>query len=187
MYMSVIEDSTDRIEFERIYMQYRKQMHYLANAMLKDACNAEDIVHDVFTVLAAKHMDTIRKIENENDLRNYLLKATKNTCLNFLHKREYERKFLKEEQRKTTEQFLDDEAFLENICAKAEAAQIIKAISSLPEPYREILHYRYVAELLPEEIAKSLNRKLTTVKKQLQRGKSLLLEIVNKVERSKSK
>ena len=182
MYMSVIEDSTDRIEFERIYMQYRKQMYYLAKSMIKDACDAEDIVHDVFIVLATKHMATVREMQSENDLRNYLLKATKNTCLNFLQRKEYERKILNEEKRNIMEQSVGDEAFLETICAKMEAKEIIRAVGLLPESYREVLYYRYVEELLPAEIAKGLDRKLTTVKKQLQRGKSMVLEIVNEVK-----
>ena len=180
LYLSVIEDPTDQIEFERIYIQYRKQMYYLAKSIINDSCCAEDIVHDVFTVLAAKHMATLRKIKNEDDLRNYLLKATKNTCLNHLRSQTYERTVLEETQRIVTMQ-LEDESFLDKFCAKMDANMVVDAIKALPQAYRQVLYYRYVAEMSPPEIAKSLNRKLSTVKKQLQRGKNMLLETLNHI------
>lgn len=86
IYISMIEDTDQRSLFEQVYQQYRKQMYYLANTLLEDSAAAEDVVHDVFLRIASRHMPTIQRITDHNDLRNYLLKATKNTCLNHLKK-----------------------------------------------------------------------------------------------------
>ena len=50
------------------------------STVLKNDSDAEDIVHDVFLRIATKYMAKISTIENETDLRNYLLKATKNAA-----------------------------------------------------------------------------------------------------------
>ena len=173
----MIEDPVDRQEFERIYMQYRKQMYFLAKALVTDHYSAEDIVHDVFTIIATRYMNTLRKIDNENDLRNYLMKATKNTCLNYLQKKAREQSILNEEN-KITKATVCDEELVEKICEKMEKEQVIAAIKALPEIYREVLYYRLIVDLSPIEIAKILNRNLTTVKKQVTRGKNMLREFM---------
>ena len=78
IYMSFIDDGSRRRLFEEIYFSYRKQMFLVARTVLKNDSDAEDIVHDVFLRIAKKYMAKISTIENETDLRNYLLKATKN-------------------------------------------------------------------------------------------------------------
>ena len=81
IYMSFIDDESHRRLFEEIYLSYRKQMFLVARTVLKNDSDAEDIVHDVFLRIAKKYMAKISTIENETDLRNYLLKATKNAAL----------------------------------------------------------------------------------------------------------
>lgn len=80
IYMSFIDDESHRRLFEEIYLSYRKQMFLVARTVLKNDSDAEDIVHDVFLRIAKKYMAKISTIENETDLRNYLLKATKNAA-----------------------------------------------------------------------------------------------------------
>lgn len=86
LYMSFIDDESHRRLFEKIYIEYREQMFFMARSVLGNDSYAEDIVHDVFMKIARKHMTKIGSIENENDLRNYLLTATKYSALNHLHK-----------------------------------------------------------------------------------------------------
>ena len=76
IYMSFIDDESHRRLFEEIYLSYRKQMFLVARTVLKNDSDAEDIVHDVFLRIAKKYMAKISTIENETDLRNYLLKAS---------------------------------------------------------------------------------------------------------------
>lgn len=45
-----------------------------------------------------------------------------------------------------------------------------RAVSSLPEPYREIVLLRFFGELSLDEIAREVGRPLGTVKTQLHRG-----------------
>ena len=57
------------------------------------------------------------------------------------------------------------------ITMRAERASSVRqAVSSLPEPYREIVLLRFFGELSLEEIAREVDRPLGTVKTQLHRG-----------------
>ena len=53
-------------------------------------------------------------------------------------------------------------------------------IDSLPDMYRETVKLRYEQELLPSELATRLAKNSETVKKQLQRAKSMLLDCINR-------
>lgn len=183
VYLSLIDDSDSRNEFERIYTNYRKQMFFLAKSIVKNDSDAEDVVHDVFLTIASKNMPTIRKITNKDDLRNYLLKATKNTCLNHLkkHKKESVPLDTFDECNLGNEQSISDEEFLDLIFTRIEADRIVDAISTLPDIYRDALYYHFVVELSVREIAKLINQNTNTVKKQLVRGKRKLLDALGVV------
>ena len=53
---------------------------------------------------------------------------------------------------------------------------LIAAIKSVPTPYNEVLFLHYVNELPVKKTAALLERKVSTVKMQLVRGKKLLLQ-----------
>ena len=178
-YLSLIDDPVEKREFEKIYNSYRKQMVSMANTILHNETDSEDVVHDVFVCIATKHMPFIRTLENSQDLRNYLLKATKNTALNKLKKNN--RTISIEEIKPSDIDELDeisDDKFVDTLCTKMEYEEVVKALLSLKEPYRDILYYHFVLELSVPEAAKLLNRKVPTAKKQLVRGKRMLLNLL---------
>lgn len=86
LYMSIIDDNLHRHLFKKIYLNYRKQMFLVARSVLDNDLDAEDVIHDVFLKIAKKHLEKISQIENDVDLRNYLLKATKNAALDHIRK-----------------------------------------------------------------------------------------------------
>lgn len=162
LYMSFIDDESQRRLFEEIYLNYRKQMLLVARSVLGSDTDAEDVVHDVFLKIAKKHMSRISKIKNSIDLRNYLLKATKHIALDHLRKRRHEKAILdavNENNLKKDAEVSDDE---------------LEAIASLDEIYREALYYHFVLEMSVPEVAKLLDCKVSTVKQRLVRGKKLL-------------
>lgn len=179
LYLNLIDDEQQRIEFEEIYTTYRKQMILLAKSFLhNDAdADAEDVVHDVFLRIATKHMKFIQGLQDPEDVRNYLLKATKNTALNELKRKG--RSTLSIETLSDSEldnaRELSDAAFIELLCAKADYEKVVQALLSMREPYRDILYYHFVLELSVPESAKRLGRSAATAKRQLVRGKKLLL------------
>lgn len=176
-YLSLIDDELGRSTFEEIYVTYRKQMLSTANSVLHNNEDSEDVVHEVFLRIATKHMPFIGGLTDPNDVRNYLLKATKNTALNELKKKRRTNISMDAipERELSSSPDLKDETFIDLICAKADYETVVKALLSLDEPYRDVLYYHFVLELTVHESAKLLNRNVSTAKKQLLRGKKRLL------------
>jgi RNA polymerase sigma-70 factor (ECF subfamily) len=145
----------------------------LARSILRDPYTAEDVVQDVFVKIAAKHIERIEQMNSNVEIKNYLLKATKNTALNVLLKKHNETISLDDVPLSLTS--LSNDGFVERICDEAEYNYVLETICDLKEPYRSALHYHFVLELSIEETANCLNRTPSAVKKQLVRGKEKLL------------
>ena len=174
-YLSLIDNDNDRKLFERIYYAHRKQMLTLAFAILEDEDDAEDLVHDVFCNIAEKYMQSLQNIKNEQDMKNYLLKAAKNSALN--KKRDTKPHIsLQESEYMLNKDNLNDNEFLDMICNNISYQEVLEAIRTLDKKYEDVLYLHFVIGMTVPEVAEHLNRNKQTVKKQLLRGKILLLE-----------
>lgn len=179
LYLALLNDS-DKDLFERIYYAYRKQMLMVAKSVLHNDTDAEDAVHDVFLKVATKYMSIVKAIESDIDIRNYLLKAIKNTALNLKKKKNIENVSLNtiKEYNMAKQGITTDDEFVEIIFQKCEYERVVKAIQELNEKYRYVLYYHFVIGLTAAEIAKSLEQSLSATKKQLVRGKKMLLDLL---------
>ncbi len=174
-YLSLIDNDNERKLFERIYYDHRKQMFTIAFSILENEDDAEDLVHDVFCNIAEKYMQSLQKIKNEQDMKNYLLKATKNSALN--KKRDTKPHVsLHESEYMLNKDDLNDNEFLNKVCNNISYQEVLKAIRSLDKKYEEVLYLHFVIGMTVPEVAEHLERNKQTVKKQLLRGKILLLE-----------
>ncbi len=179
-FLAFIDDENERRLFEVLYLSYRKQMQAVARSILSNDIDAEDAVHDAFLKLARKHMPTISGIEDERDRRNYLLKMAKNTALNMKR----DRKPIVDPYDPAVNAFAarntgtDDGAFINTLCDHIDSKRVVEAINGLDGVYKDVLYYHFVLELTIPQTAKALGRKDQTVKKQLVRGKKLLLDML---------
>lgn len=182
LYLAYLDDDNDQKLFEDMFLSYRKQMVTFAVTILGNEDDAQDAVGDVFLRIAQKNWDVVRDIKNETDLRNYLLKATKNTSLNKIKSKKKENVSLDTIIEYDMEgiEDLSDDTFLEVICNKFEYDKVVEAIHSLNEKYRDAMYCHYVMEMTVPQTAKSLNQKLSATKQQLVRGKKMLLSLLSK-------
>lgn len=180
LYLAYLDDANDQRLFEDMYYSYRKQMVTLALSILGKKEDAEDAVSKVFVRIAEKNWDVVRGIKSDTDLRNYLLKATKNTSLNMIKARKKENVSLDTISEYYLEgiEELSDDSFLEVICNRVEAEKVKKTILQMNEKYRDVLYYHFVMGLTVPETAKSLNQTIAATKKQLVRGKKMLLKML---------
>lgn len=182
LYLAYLDDDNDQKLFEDMFLSYRKQMVTFAVTILGNEDDAQDAVGDVFLRIAQKNWDAVRGIDNETDLRNYLLKATKNTSLNKIKGKKKENVSLDTIMEYDMDgiEDLSDDTFLEVICNKFEYDKVVEAIRSLNEKYRDAMYCHYVMEMTVPQTAKSLNQKLSATKQQLVRGKKMLLSLLGK-------
>ena len=175
LYMSFIDEEKDKEKFEKIYHAYKKQMALVAMTVVHNEADMEDIVHEVFLNIATRHMNTINRITDEKDLRNYLLKATKNAALNWKKKKQRWVYPIENLEGENTQQDLSDDNFIDHLCLKMEYDHVVEAVQSLEPRYRDVLYHHFVLEVPVPDLAKYLNQSVSTTKKQLVRGKKKLL------------
>ena len=182
LYLAYLDDDNDQKLFEDMFLSYRKQMVTFAVTILGNEDDAQDAVGDVFLRIAQKNWDAVRGIDNETDLRNYLLKATKNTCLNKIKSKKKENVSLDTIMEYDMDgiEDLSDDTFFDLICNKYEYDEAVQAIGLLNEKYRDAMYCHYVMEMTVPQTARSLNQKLSATKQQLVRGKKMLLSLLSK-------
>ncbi|MFR8011980.1 MAG: RNA polymerase sigma factor [Clostridia bacterium] len=174
-YLSLIDSAQEQQKFEMLYQTYRKQMLLLANSFLHNYHDAEEAVSNAFLGIA-RNMKKISRIENERDLRNYVLKAARHAALRVMADREHQEKWLHSDLPEN----LSDEGFLDAVCEHAEYDRVLAAINQLDPRYREVLYEHFVLEFTIPEVAQMLGQKVSVVKQQLVRGKKLLLDALSK-------
>lgn len=182
LFLSMIytDADNDKQFFEDLFDNYKKQMFLLAMSYLHNESDSEDAVQNTFVRIIKNSRDTVLKIENDTDMRNYLLKATKNSCIDIMRKnskQNMDSDFTS--QSVSGGPNLIDSEFVETICRKAEYEELVLMIKCLDKKYREVLYYHFVLEFSIAETSKILNQNISTTKMQLVRGKKKLMCLLN--------
>ena len=182
LFLSMIytDADNDKQFFEDLFDNYKKQMFLLAMSYLHNESDSEDAVQNTFVRIIKNSRDTVLKIENDTDMRNYLLKATKNSCIDIMRensKQNMDSDFTR--QSVSGGPNLIDSEFVETICRKAEYEELVLMIKCLDKKYREVLYYHFVLEFSIAVTSKILNQNISTTKMQLVRGKKKLMCLLN--------
>jgi len=165
IYLAAINSDEDKTKFELIYRQYRNLMYYVANQILHNICDAEDVVHQAFLKII-EILDTISEIKSHKT-RSLIVTIT-------------ERKAIDLYRSKSRAAVLPlDETYIGSVAANeiehmAESDAIAAAIAALPARYREVLLLRYDNGFSYSEIAKALDMTEAAVRKTVQRAKEAL-------------
>lgn len=144
----------------RIIDVYGNNILQLAYSYLHNMSDAEEILQDTLI----KYLEKSPNFENNTHEKAWLLKVASNLSKNRI---EYNN------LRSTDE--LNDNLIAEN---KEDLSFIWEAVKSLPNGYREVIHLYYQEGYNTIEIAKILNRKETSVRSDLHRGRQKLKNIL---------
>ena len=147
--------SGDPDAFGEIYRMFAPMVHGMVLARVPSN-DVQDIVQDVF-LAAYNNLDTLR---DKNAIGAWLARIARNRAAEFYR------------QSRTTEELSDDLTSKNN--PDAEAREILAAIRSLPETYRETLVLRLVEGMTGYEIAERTGLKPESVRVNLHRGMDLL-------------
>ena len=150
-------------DFEQLVDEHQSRVFSLAARMTGDRGLAEEIAQDVFLELD-RHLG---RMESAAHTCYWLRRVTMSRSADALRRRRVRCMDLwieiKEAHGASAE---EKESPL--------GARLEQMLATLPEPQRAALVLRYQEDLTPEEIAKTLDAPLATVKSQLQRGLKLL-------------
>lgn len=170
IYLSLIETEADKSKFEEIYDLYKKTMFYVANEILKDYAQAEDVVHTSF-IKIINNIDKIDEV-NCNKTKGFIVTIVKNTAIDAYrnNKREFEK----------VERVKDTKAY-EHTSMINDKSDIEIAILELPDKYSVVFSLKYYQCLSDKEISDILKIKPTTVRSRISRGKEKLRQILDEM------
>lgn len=174
-YLTLIDNAEEQVIFEELYNKYYKLMVAAANRVLHDQDYAEDAVHEAFIGIA-QNMSSIARIKNEQDLKNYMYIAAKNSAIKMIRKPVWSR-----EESVGADNEINDlgvESLLADIILKRNYEDLLEAIHHLDDRYRYSLYFHFVLGFSIPETGKILGRSPNTIKKWTSRGKQLLLQIL---------
>jgi RNA polymerase sigma-70 factor (ECF subfamily) len=156
----------DQAAFAEIARTRQQAVYNVAYRMLGNACDAEDAAQDAF-IRAYQFFD---RFDPDRPLAPWLKRIVVNVCLNRLNA---------EEHASSLDDGLpppkDPHPGPEAQTAKRQGQERIRAeIVRLPPRYRAVIELRHFQELSYEEIARALERPLSSVKSDLFRARKIL-------------
>lgn len=163
----------DSVRFNALYDRYRKQMYLVAFRVLQNSHDAEDAVQNALWALS-RYIKSVPQ-DNARATRAYVLTAAKNAALAMLPAQHH----VSLEDIPEQEHPTNNDPFVQ-LASSQDYELLLRVINQLDLRYREVLMLIYVQELNIAETAHILCRKEETVRKQLFRGKKLLLELCRK-------
>ena len=141
--------------------KYADMIQRICLYRLKNKEDTEDVFQNVFL----KYMLYEGQFENEEHEKSWLIRVTLNACKDFF------KIFL----RKKT---VPLEVLAEAVYISKEYSEVLEAVLSLPEKYKDVIYLHYYEGYSAYEIGTILKKKENTVYSLLSRGRGILREIL---------
>lgn len=171
---------------ETLFREYYAALCLFAAALLQNNSAAEEIVQGFFVRLWEQR----QQININSSLKNYLFRAVKNRCINYVKHEKTKRQHIKNVAAEMNN--ADYSTYFLEVDLKKD---IEKSIAALPEKRREIFRLSREEGLKYREIAEKLGISIKTVETQmglaikylresLRKYKALMLFVFGRIERS---
>lgn len=145
-------------QFSDIYNTHLNTVYVLCYSFMKNKHDTDDAVQETFIKLIKNG----NNFQSDQHMKAWLIVTASNICKNML----------KQWWRKT--ESLNEEEIELPPTVSEENTEILEMLLRLPEKYKAVLHMYYYEEYSTAEIAKILEKKESTVRTLLARGRELL-------------
>ena len=152
---------TEPTDFETLYNRYGEMLFRLGYSMLRSKEDAEDAVQDVFL----KYYTAPKAFNDPEHEKAWFIRVMSNHCKDVMRKRTVR-----------SAVGLDEIEELADFGIEQESGDLLGAIFSLPEKYREVFVLHYLEQMSVSDVATSLGIGQSAVKMRLLRGRELLAE-----------
>ena len=162
--------------FDELVFRYQRAMLTVAQQIVRNPTDAEDIVQDAFLLA----FEALPQLDNLERFGSWLYSITRNRAL----------RFMKRAKRIQLHEDVDAELQIESNPNTSDPAKILErqstqhivqdAITSLPSEFQEVIKLYYWVEMPQKRIAEFLSLPLTTVKWRLHKAKDLLKGLLEK-------
>lgn len=168
LYNDYLKGNTEA--FETLYLKYKDKIKYFIYNIVKDYEKAEDITQEVFIYIFKN------KVREDSSFKYYLFLVAKSKSLTYLST-EKRREGIVDKYLSNDDERIEKDV-LEIITKQEEKEELLKAINSLSEKYRNALYLNKIEGFSYEETAKILNTSIANVKNLIHRGKKELQKIL---------
>ncbi len=148
---------------------HQSMVFSIAFHFVRERSTAEEIAQDVFLQLY-RNLDTL---ESAAHVSHWLRRTTSNRCIDWVRKQKAHPSVALEDVREPSVAAHAGDPLLDR--------RLQALIAALPEKPRLVMILRYQEDMMPEEISRTLDMPVRTVKSHLQRSLAMLRE---KIERS---
>lgn len=152
-------------QFTSCVQRYIDTVYRVAFNCIKSAADADDVTQNVFLKL----LKINTPFENQEHIRNWLIRVTINECKNLVRTRWWRHESYEDYAATLT---FDDPVH----------SDLFYAVMELPKKYRLPIYLHYYEEYSTQEIADILKISKNTVCTQLKRGRELLKKTLTEVE-----
>ncbi|MEB3103746.1 RNA polymerase sigma factor SigW [Ferviditalea candida] len=165
----------DRNAFSELVDLYTDKIFHLANRMLGNRQEAEDIVQETFL----RVYKNLGKYDPNQKFSTWIYRIATNLCIDRLRRRKHQYSLDAEvadgEGIDWHAMLASDEPGPEQRLILSEIQlQMRKAIEALPEKYKSVVILRYLHDLSLQEISEILDIPVTTIKTRVHRGREFL-------------
>jgi RNA polymerase sigma-70 factor (ECF subfamily) len=156
----------DKKDFDNIFILLKDKVFRFARFLMQDETEAEDVTQDIFEKLWLNQ----DKIPNFNNIESYVIRSTKNLCLDRIKHRNVVLKSSKDLK-------YTNNNLIEPDNDKKEMSNLIKeVIKELPKTQQMIIHLRDIEGYEFEEISKITGVEVNTIRVNLSRARKRVKE-----------
>lgn len=167
--IDVASNPSDAVE--RALELFGNDILRLAYSYLKSREDAEDIVQEALI----RFMQSAKIFQEEEHIKAWLLRVASNLCKDKLRSSSYQREVA----------LAEGYDIADNKEEKADESDILQYVLTLPDKYRSVIHLYYFEEYSTKEIAEILEKKETTIRSLLKRGREKLANMISQEEKMK--
>lgn len=166
--------------FAELMDRYKRPVYHMILKMIRNTDDAEDLTIEAF----AKAFKNLHKFKKDFTFSTWLFRIATNNTIDFIRKKKLKTfslntSFTDDGGESVTIDVEDGNLNPQEETIKAQKIELVQMfVTKLPPKYQRLVRLRYFDELSYDEIAKTLEAPLGTVKAQLHRARELMYDLV---------
>jgi len=173
-------DAGDEQAYAELMERYKRPVYHMILKMIRNTDDAEDLTIEAF----AKAFKNLHKFKKDYTFSTWLFRIATNNTIDFIRKKKLKTfslntSFSDDNGEAVTIDVEDNNLNPQEETIKDQKIELVQMfVTKLPPKYQRLVRLRYFDELSYDEIAKTLEAPLGTVKAQLHRARELMYDLV---------
>ncbi|WP_313342085.1 RNA polymerase sigma factor [Sedimentibacter sp.] len=171
--IAAIKDENERSVIEELYIKHNKAMWKYAKYLTKNKDEADELIQISFEKII-RCIDAVKKI-NCCKIDSYMVSIVRNSYNTMMLKKYEEKEKL---EYMDTDELPDVEIHddYESVLERSSSSDILSALENMPDKYKMVLKLKYVHDFDDEQIAKTIDVQINSVRMYKTRALRMLAE-----------